>query len=131
MINRVTLLGNLGADPELKTLDSDKVVCSLRVATNKTWIKDGEKKERTEWHRVSVFGPQAEPCSKYLKKGRQVYVEGELVYGKYEKEGVTHYTTDIVANLVKFLGESKNSSDDVEDSKSPDKSSKSSKKGGK
>jgi single-strand DNA-binding protein len=105
-VNSVHLVGNLGADPELKYTASQKAVCNLSVATNETWKdKQGNKQEKTEWHRVTVWGDQAENCSKYLAKGRSVYVEGRLQTRKWQdKEGKDRYSTDIVANRVVFLG---------------------------
>ena len=104
-VNRVILIGNLGADPELRYTPNSKAVCNLRVATTETWKdKGGDKQEKTEWHRVTVWGEQAENCQKYLAKGRQVYVEGRLQTRTYDKDGQKHYATDIVADRVVFLG---------------------------
>ena len=104
-INKVILIGNLGADPELKYTPSSRALCNLRVATTEVFKdKSGTRQERTEWHRVTVWGEQAENCSKYLSKGRSVYVEGKLQTRSYEKEGQKHYATDVVADRVVFLG---------------------------
>ena len=104
-VNRVILLGNLGADPELKYTPSNKAVCNLRVATQETWKdKSGVKQEKTEWHRVTVWGDMGENCSKYLAKGRSVYVEGRLQTRSYDKDGHKHYATDVIAEKVVFLG---------------------------
>jgi single-strand DNA-binding protein len=104
-INKVILVGRLGADPELKYGPSGKAICNLRIATSETWKdKSGAKQEKTEWHRCTLFGDQAENASKYLAKGREVYVEGRLQTRSYEKEGQKHYATDIVADRVVFLG---------------------------
>jgi single-strand DNA-binding protein len=104
-INKVILIGNLGADPELKYTPSSRALCNLRVATTEVFKdKSGVKQERTEWHRVTVWGDQAENCSKYLAKGRSVYIEGKLQTRSYEKEGQKHYATDVVADRVVFLG---------------------------
>lgn len=105
-VNKVILIGNLGADPELKYTPSNRPVCNLSVATNETWKnKEGEKQERVEWHRVQVWGDQAENCQKYLAKGRSVYIEGKLQTRSWEdKEGKKRYTTEIVAERVVFLG---------------------------
>ena len=107
-VNKVILVGNLGADPELKYTPSNKAVCNLSVATNEQW-KDasGAKQERTEWHRVTVWAEQAETCAKYLAKGRSVYVEGRLQTRSYENDSVKRYATDIVATRVVFLGDGK------------------------
>ena len=105
-VNKVILVGNLGADPELKYTPSNRPVCNLSVATNEVWKdKAGQKQERVEWHRVNVWGDQAELCSKYLAKGRMVYVEGRIQTRKWQdKEGKDRYTTEVVADRVVFLG---------------------------
>jgi single-strand DNA-binding protein len=104
-INKVILIGNLGADPELKYTPSSRALCNLRIATTEVFKdKSGVKQERTEWHRVTVWGDQAENCSKYLAKGRSVYIEGKLQTRSYDKEGQKHYATDVVADRVVFLG---------------------------
>jgi single-strand DNA-binding protein len=104
-VNKVLLIGNLGADPELKYTQNSKALCNLRVATTDVFKdKSGQRQERTEWHRVTVWGDQAENCSKYLAKGRSVYVEGRLQTRSYDKDGQKHYATDIVADRVVFLG---------------------------
>jgi len=104
-INKVILIGNLGADPELKYTPSSRALCNLRIATTEVFKdKSGQRQERTEWHRVTVWGDQAENCSKYLSKGRSVYIEGKLQTRSYEKEGQKHYATDVVADRVVFLG---------------------------
>lgn len=109
-VNKVILIGNLGAKPELKTAGSSKV-CNMSVATNEQWKDDkGEKHERVEWHRVTVWNKLAENCAQYLDKGRAIYVEGKLQTRKYEKDGVEHYATDIQAHTVQFLGGGKSSS---------------------
>ena len=105
-VNKVILVGNLGADPELKYTPSNRPVCNLSVATNEVWKdKAGQKQERVEWHRVTVWGDQAEHCSKYLAKGRMVYVEGRIQTRSWDdKEGKKRYTTEVVADRVVFLG---------------------------
>ena len=105
-LNRVTLIGNLGADPELKSTQSGRSVCNLNVAVNEVWKdKQGQKQERTDWFRVTVWGDQADNCAKYLKKGRSVCVEGRLQNRTWEdKDGQKRYATDIVADRVLFLG---------------------------
>lgn len=104
-VNKVTLLGNLGQEPELKTLTAGATICNLSVATNEQWID--EKKgvqERVEWHRVQVWGRAADACSKYLNKGSKVYVEGRIHTRSWEdKEGKKQWTTNIVATHVIFL----------------------------
>jgi single-strand DNA-binding protein len=105
-VNKVILVGNLGADPELKYTPSNRPVCNLSVATNEVWKdKAGQKQERVEWHRVNVWGDQAEHCSKYLTKGRMVYIEGRIQTRSWDdKEGKKRYTTEVVADRVVFLG---------------------------
>src|SRR5262245_12334655 len=104
-VNKVILVGNLGADPELKYTPSSRPLCNLRIATTEVYKdKSGVKQEKTEWHRVTVWGDQAENCSKYLSKGRSVYVEGRLQTRSYDKDGQKHYATDVVADRVVFLG---------------------------
>ena len=103
-VNKVVLVGHLGADPELKYTGTGKAVCNLRLATTETWKdKGGQRQEKTEWHRVTVWGDTADNCAKYLAKGRLVYVEGKLQTRSYEKDGQKHYATDIVAERVVFL----------------------------
>ncbi len=106
-INKVIIVGNLGADPEVRYTPSGSAVANFSVATSESW-KDkntGEKKERTEWHRIVVWGKLGELCGEYLSKGRQVYVEGRLQTRSYDdKEGVKRYMTEIIATDVQFLG---------------------------
>jgi len=104
-VNKVILVGNLGADPELKHTPSNRALCNLRIATTEVFKdKGGQRQEKTEWHRVTVWGDQAENCSKYLSKGRSVYIEGRLQTRSYDKDGQKHYSTDVVADRVVFLG---------------------------
>lgn len=105
-VNKVIVLGRLGADPEVKNISPTQTVARLSVATSETWNdREGQKQERTEWHRVVVWGKLAELCGKYLVKGRQVYVEGRLQTRSWEdNQGQKKYTTEIVANTVQFLG---------------------------
>lgn len=105
-VNKIILVGNLGADPEKRYTGSGSAVCNLRLATSDRWTdKQGNKQERTEWHRVVVYGPQAENCEKYLSKGRQVYIEGSIRTRQWEdQQGNTRYTTEVIAQRVQFLG---------------------------
>lgn len=105
-VNKVILIGNLGADPEVRFTPGGQAVANFRIATNESWTdKNGQKQERTEWHRIVVWGKLAELCGEYLKKGRQAYVEGRLQTREWtDKEGKKNYTTEIVANTVQFLG---------------------------
>ncbi len=106
-VNKVILVGNLGADPETRYAPSGDAICNIRLATTDTW-KDkatGEKKEATEWHRIVFFGKLAETAGQYLKKGRQVYVEGRIRTNKWQdKDGNERYTTEIIGNEMKMLG---------------------------
>ncbi len=104
-VNKVILVGNLGADPEMRYTASGTAVCKFRIATTEKYKdRQGNMQERTDWHRVTVWGKLAEICGQYLAKGKQVYIEGRLEYGSYEKDGVKHYTTDIIANTMQMLG---------------------------
>ncbi len=103
--NRVTLIGNLGQDPEIKTLESGKKVAHFTLATNDAYKNnDGQKVEETTWHNIVAWNGLAETASKFLKKGREVAVDGRLVYRSYEdKKGVTKYITEIVLNDILLL----------------------------
>jgi single-strand DNA-binding protein len=102
-LNRVTLFGNLGAEPELRTTGTGLPVMSFRLATNEVWFdKDQNKQEKTEWHRIVMFGSRATPLSRMLTKGERVLVEGRLQTSSYEKDGVKRYKTEIVASDVCF-----------------------------
>ena len=105
-VNKAIIVGNLGADPELRTTQGGTSVCRLSVATTRVWTNSqtNEKQSETEWHRITVWGKQAEHCEKYLSKGRQVYVEGRLRTSSYDKDGQKHWSTEIVADTVQFLG---------------------------
>ena len=104
-INKVILVGNLGNDPDVKYTQGGMAIATLSVATTSSRKdRDGNFQEKTEWHRVKLFGKTAEVAGEYLKKGRQVYIEGRLEYGSYEKDGVKHYTTDIIGDDMQMLG---------------------------
>ncbi|HET6726070.1 MAG TPA: single-stranded DNA-binding protein [Gammaproteobacteria bacterium] len=105
-INKVILVGNLGADPDTRYTAGGSAITKIRIATTRAW-KDkqtGEQQEKTEWHRITFFGRLAEIAAEYLRKGSQVYIEGRLETSTYEKEGQTHYSTDIIANEMQMLG---------------------------
>ncbi len=106
-INKVIIVGNVGGDPETRYMPSGSAVTNLTVATNESW-KDkqtGEKKERTEWHRVAMFNRLAEIAAEYLRKGSQVYIEGKLRTRKWQdKDGQDRYTTEIIADEMQMLG---------------------------
>lgn len=105
-LNKVMLIGNLGRDPEVSYTPGGMAIAKLNIATTDTWNDKatGERKDRTEWHRVTFFGKQAETVGRYLSKGRQIYVEGRLQTSSYEKDGVTRYFTDIIASSFQFIG---------------------------
>lgn len=105
-LNKVMLLGNLGADGELKALPSGEMVLNLRVATSRSWFdkEKKEKEERTEWHSVSIWGKRAEGLAPFLKKGDRIFIEGELRTRSYEKDGEKRYSTDIHAQNILFAG---------------------------
>src|SRR5580698_11172327 len=106
-LNKVILIGNLGADPETRAMPSGLTVANLRVATSESWRDktSGEQQERTEWHHVALFGRLGEVAAEYLKKGSQVYIEGSLRTRKWQdKQGRDRYTTEIVANEMQMLG---------------------------
>jgi single-strand DNA-binding protein len=106
-INKVILIGNLGADPETRAMPSGTQVANLRVATSESWRdkQSGEQQERTEWHRVALFGRLAEIAGEYLRKGSQVYIEGSLRTRKWQdKQGNERYSTEIVGNELQMLG---------------------------
>jgi len=106
-INKVILIGNLGADPETRAMPSGTTVANLRIATSESWRdkQSGEQQERTEWHRVALFGRLAEIAGEYLRKGSQVYIEGSLRTRKWQdKQGNDRYSTEIVGNELQMLG---------------------------
>lgn len=105
MINKVTIIGRLGADPEIRYMPSGNGIATLNVATTRRWKdkQSGERKEETEWHRVTFFGPVAKVCESYLKKGSQVYIEGRIKTDKYQKDGVDVYRTGIVGEQMNML----------------------------
>lgn len=105
-VNKVILIGNLGADPELRYTSGGAAVADLRIATSRKFqTKDGTSKEDTQWHKVVVWGKQAEHCKEYLAKGRSAYIEGRLQTRQWEdKDGNKRWTTEIVAQQVQFLG---------------------------
>ncbi|HSY44491.1 MAG TPA: single-stranded DNA-binding protein [Steroidobacteraceae bacterium] len=106
-VNKVILIGNLGADPETRAMPSGTTVANLRIATSESWRdkQSGEQQERTEWHRVALFGRLAEVAGEYLRKGSQVYIEGSLRTRKWQdKQGNDRYSTEIVGNDLQMLG---------------------------
>ncbi len=110
-INKVFLIGHLGADPEVRYTTNGKALARLSLATSENWSdKDGQKQERTEWHRIVVWGKLGELCGEYLRKGRQVFIEGRIQTRSWDdKDGQKKYTTEVVAQNVQFLGGAKES----------------------
>jgi len=105
-VNKVILIGNLGRDPEISYTPAGLAIAKFSIATSDTW-KDkatGDKREKTEWHRVVVFGKLAEICGEYLVKGKQVFIEGRLQTSSWEKDGIKRYSTDIIASEMRMLG---------------------------
>ncbi len=106
-VNKVILVGNLGADPETRAMPSGMTVANIRIATSESWKdkQSGEQKERTEWHHVALFGRLGEIAGEYLRKGSQVYIEGSLRTRKWQdKEGRDRYTTEVIADEMQMLG---------------------------
>ncbi len=105
-VNKAIIVGNLGGDVELRFTPSGKAVANFNVATSESWTdKDGSRKEQTEWHRIVVWGKTAELCGEYLRKGRQVYLEGRIQTRDWkDKDGNKRFTTEIIASQVTFLG---------------------------
>jgi single-strand DNA-binding protein len=121
-VNKVILLGRLGQDPELKYTPSGAAVCNFSMATSESWTDkaSGQKQERTEWHRVVVWGKLAELCNQYLSKGRQAFVEGRLQTRSWEdNNGNKRYTTEINANTVQFIGANTGTSDRATTNEAP------------
>lgn len=104
MVNKAILIGNLGSDPEVRYTQDGTAVASLSLATTESYKdKDGNKQDQTEWHKVVAWGRLAEICGEYLTKGSKIYIEGKLQTRMWEKDGVKHYTTEIVAREMKML----------------------------
>lgn len=104
-VNRVHLIGNLTRDPEVRFMPNQDAVCNFAIATSETWKdKAGVKQEKTEFHNIVMYRKLAEIAGEYLKKGRQVYIEGRLQTRKWEKDGVTRYSTEIIADQMQMLG---------------------------
>ena len=104
-VNKVILVGNLGRDPEVRYMPNGEAVCNFSIATTENWKdKSVVKQEKTEWHNIVMYHKLAEIAGEYLKKGRPVYVEGRLQTRKWEKDGVTRYTTEIIADNMQMLG---------------------------
>lgn len=112
MINKVILLGNVGADPEVRALDGGKKVARIRVATTERYTdQQGHKQEQTEWHSVTLWGGLADVVDKYVHKGSQVFLEGKIRTREYEHKGEKRYATEIIANDMKLLGRPKDANE--------------------
>jgi single-strand DNA-binding protein len=104
-VNKVILVGNLGRDPEVRFMPDGNAVCNFSIATTENWKdKSGVKQEKTEWHNIVMYRRLAEIAGEYLKKGRPVYIEGRLQTRKWEKDGVTRYSTEIIGDQMQMLG---------------------------
>jgi len=122
-VNKVIIVGNLGNDPESRIANNGNAITNISVATSESW-KDkttGQKQERTEWHRVTFFNRLAEIAAQYLNKGSKIYIEGSLRTSKYQKDGVDHYSTDIIASSMQML-DSKGSSQSSQQNQTPQQS---------
>ncbi len=119
MLNKVQLIGFLGADPDIRFTPEQEAVARVRIATSETWKKNGEKHEKTEWHNVVFFGKLAEIVRDHLKKGSLVYVEGKLQTRSWDKDGETRYTTEIVAAEMKMLPSGSGKARETPDAPSP------------
>lgn len=120
-VNKVVLIGSVGKDPEVKYMPSGGAVCNIQIATNESWKdkQSGEKKERTEWHRVTFYNRLAEIVGEYVRKGSQLYVEGSLRTRDYEKEGQKHYMTEIICREMQMLGSKKDGATSHQGSREP------------
>lgn len=111
MINKVTLIGNVGKDPEVKVISDSLKIAKFSVATSESYTdKKGEKITTTQWHNCVVWNKQADIVEKYVTKGMQLYIEGKLNYSKSEKDGETKYFTEIIVNEFRFIGKKESSS---------------------
>lgn len=121
MLNKVMLIGRLGADPEIRYMPSGDPIATLNIATSRRWRdkQTGERKEETEWHRVTFFGAIAKVCGDYLRKGSQVYVEGRIKTDKYQKDGVDVYRTGIVGEQMNMLDSRSGGTASYSDNKPP------------
>lgn len=104
-VNKVILVGNVGRDPEIRALESGTKYARFSLATNEVYLdKQGQRQTQTEWHRIVVWGKQADTIEQYVRAGKTLYIEGRLRTSSYDKDGVKHYTTDVVCDSFKFIG---------------------------
>ena len=121
-VNKVILMGGLGRDPEVRFMPNGEAVANLSIATTENWKdKSGQKQEKTEWHNIVAYRKLAEIIGEYLKKGSQVYIEGKLQTRKWEKDGVTRYSTEIIADTMKMLGGNRSENDSDHESRASSK----------
>lgn len=110
MLNKVMLIGNVGREPEFKSTPNGTAIVNLPLATTEKWTdKQGQKQERTEWHRITLYNRLAELAGQYVQKGSKLYIEGKIVTNSYEKDGEKRYSTEIIANSMQFLSPSQQS----------------------
>ena len=110
MLNKVMLIGNVGKEPEFKSTPNGTAIVTLPLATTEKWTdKQGQKQEKTEWHRVTLYNRLAELAGQYVQKGSKLYIEGKIVTNSYEKDGEKRYSTEIIANSMQFLSSSQQS----------------------
>lgn len=114
-VNRVTLIGNAGADPRVTTTEKGTAVAHVSLATNRVFTVDGEEEKRTDWHRLTFWGRSADTVERYLRKGSRLYVDGRIEYGSYEKEGVTVPSVDVVVRDFVLLDPRENGARPVDD----------------
>jgi len=120
-VNKVILIGNLGRDPEIRYMQSGDPVANVSLATTEVWKKDGKKQEKTEWHRISMFGKLAEIAGEYLRKGSQAYFEGRIQTRKWtDRDGQDRYSTEIVADRMQMLGGKPSKANEKEGDPMPD-----------
>ncbi len=119
-LNKVMLLGNLGADPELRVTQGGQAILKLRLATSETYLdRNNARQERTEWHSVTMWGKRGEALSKFLTKGERIFVEGRISTSSYEKDGEKRYRTEVIANNIILNGRGKPANDDDSDDDDP------------
>jgi single-strand DNA-binding protein len=120
-VNKVIIVGRLGADPELRYTPSGRPVCRLSIATDRSYLDaQGTRQEQTDWHRVVAWGKQGEVCKNFLAKGRQVYIEGRLAHSNYtDKEGIKRHSTEVVSQSVVFLGRRRDNGTDGREASAP------------
>ena len=112
-VNKVILIGRLGKDPAVKYTPSGRAVANFSIATNEAWTKEGEKHEQTDWHNIVLWGKTAEIAGQYLVKGSRVFIDGKLRTRQYDKDGQTHYMTEVIGDRLEFLDSKPQGQDNV------------------